>query len=64
LQLKQAQQAYELAKTSFQAGTVTNLDLLDSETALSESRLALIKSKIDYTVSLLKLRIAIGEHIY
>jgi len=64
LQLKQAQQAYELAQTSFQAGTITNLDLLDSETALSESRLALIKSKIDYTVSLLKLKIATGEHIY
>ena len=64
LQLKQAQQAYELAQTSFQAGTVTNLDLLDSETTLSESHLALIKSKIDYTVSLLKLKIAIGEHIY
>jgi len=64
LQLKQAQQAYELAQTSFQAGTITNLDLLDSETALAESRLALIKSKIDYTVSLLKLKIATGEHIY
>jgi len=64
LQLKQAQQAYELAETSFQAGTITNLDLLDSETALAESRLALMKSKIDYTVSLLKLKIATGEHIY
>jgi outer membrane protein TolC len=64
LQLKQAQQAYGLAQTSFQAGTVTNLDLLDSETALAESRLALMKSKIDYTVSLLKLKIATGEHIY
>jgi len=64
LQLKQAQQAYELAQTSFQAGTVTNLDLLDSETAMAESRLALIKSRIDYTVSLLKLKIATGEHIY
>ena len=64
LQLKQAQQAYELAQTSFQAGTITNLDLLDSETALAESRLALMKSKIDYTVSLLKLKIATGEHIY
>jgi outer membrane protein TolC len=64
LQLKQAQQAYELAQTSFQAGTVTNLDMLDSETALAESHLALIKSKIDYTVSLLKLKIATGEHIY
>ena len=64
LQLKQAQQAYKLAQTSFQAGTITNLDLLDSETALAESRLVLMKSKIDYTVSLLKLKIATGEHIY
>jgi len=64
LQLKQAQQAFELAQTSFQAGTVTNLDLLDSQTALAESRLALMKSKIDYTVNLLKLKIATGEHIY
>jgi len=64
LQLKQAQQAYELAQVSFQAGAITNLDLLDSETALAESRLALAKSRIDYTVSLLKLKIAMGEHIY
>jgi len=64
LQLKQAQQAFELAHTSFLAGTITNLDLLDSETALAESRLALMKSKIDYTVSLLKLKIATGDHIY
>jgi len=64
LQLKQARQAYELAQTSFQAGTITNLDLLDSETSLAESRLALMKSKIDYTVSLLKLKISTGERIY
>jgi len=64
LQLKQAQQAYELAQTSFQAGTITNLDLLDSETVMAESRLALMKSRIDYTVSLLKLKIATGEQIY
>ena len=64
LQLKQAQRALELAQVSFQAGTITNLDLLDSETSLAESRLALMKSRIDYTVSLLKLKIATGEHIY
>ena len=64
LQLRQAQQAYELAQTSFRAGVITNLDLLDSETSLAESRLALMKSKIDYTVSLLKLKIATGDHIY
>jgi outer membrane protein TolC len=64
LQLTQAQQAYSLAETSFQAGAITNLDLLDSSTSLSESRLALLKTKIDYTVSLLKLKIALGDRIY
>jgi len=64
LQLEQAASAYALALTSFQAGTITNLDLLDSATSLSESRLSLMKSRIDYTVSLLKLRIATGERIY
>jgi outer membrane protein len=64
LQLHQAQEAYNLAETKFEAGTITNLDLLDSSTSLSESRLALMKSKIDYTVNLLKLKIALGERIY
>jgi outer membrane protein TolC len=64
LQLQQAQQAYQLAETSFKAGTITNLDLLDSSTSLSESRLAVMKSHVDYTVSLLKLKIALGERIY
>ena len=64
LQLKQAQQAYTLAETSFKAGVITNLDLLDSSTSLAESQLSVTKSHIDYTVNLLKLKIAIGERIY
>ena len=64
LQLQQASQAYELAEVSYKAGTITNLDLLDSYTSLSESKLGLFKTKIDYTVSLLKLKIATGEQIY
>ncbi|MBP1618365.1 MAG: outer rane efflux protein [Bacteroidetes bacterium] len=64
LQLKQAEQAYALAQTSFKAGTITNLDLLDSSTSLAESHLSVTKSHIDYTVNLLKLKIAIGERIY
>jgi outer membrane protein TolC len=64
LQVEQAQKAYELAQASFKAGVITNLDLLDSETALAESRLALMKSNIDYTVSALRVRIATGEKIY
>jgi len=64
LQVEQAQQAYSLAETSYQAGAITNLDLLDSFTSLSESKLVLLKTKIDYSASLLKLKIALGEQIY
>ncbi len=64
LQLHQAMQAYKLAEVSYQAGTITNLDLLESYTALSESKLALFKTKIDYTVNLQKLKIALGQRIY
>jgi len=64
LQVQQAIQAYELANVSYQAGAITNLDLLDSYTSLSESKLGLFKTKIDYTVSLQRLKIALGEKIY
>jgi len=57
-------QAYSLAETNFQAGGITNLDLLDSSTSVAESKLALLKTKIDYSVSFLKLKIALGEQIY
>lgn len=64
LQLEQAIKAYSLAVTSFNSGVITNLDLLDSNTAVSESRLLLLKSKIDYEASKYKLKAALGERIY
>jgi len=64
LQLQQAQQAYALAETSFKSGVITNLELLDNSTSLSEVGLSVLKSKIDYSLSLLKLRLSIGEQIY
>jgi len=64
MQLTRALQAYELAQVSFKNGAVTNLDLLDSETAVSESRLQLLKSRLDYLVSIYKLKIALGNPIY
>lgn len=64
LQFKQASQAYALAQTSYKAGTITNLDLLDSSTSLSESSLAVTKSRIDYTVSVYMLKLALGDRIY
>ena len=64
LQLAQALRAYSLAETSFRSGSITNLDLLDSNTSVSESRLLLLKARIDYAASVYKLRAAMGERLY
>jgi outer membrane protein len=64
LQLEQAQKAYSLAETSFRSGTITNLELLDANTAVSESRLMLLKARIDYAASIYRLKTALGERLY
>ncbi len=63
LQLAQAEEAYQLAQVNFNSGAITNLDLLDSETAVSESQLLLLKSRIDYIVYSYNLKIALGNRI-
>ena len=64
LQLNQAQQAFALAQTSFKAGNITNLDMLDASTTVSESKLTLLKSKIDYILNVYKLKAALGQRLY
>jgi outer membrane protein len=64
LQLAQALRAYSLAETSFKSGSITNLDLLDSNTSVSESRLLLLKARMDYAASVYKLKAAMGERLY
>jgi outer membrane protein len=64
LQLKQAVKAYSLAETSFKSGIITNLDLLDANTSVSESSLMLLKARIDYAASIYRLKAALGERIY
>jgi outer membrane protein len=64
LQLAQALRAYSLAETSFKSGTITNLDLLDANTTVSESSLLLLKARIDYAASIYKLKAALGERLY
>jgi outer membrane protein len=64
LQLSQAQEALGLAETSYQNGTLTNLDLMDATMSVSESKLQLLKSKIDYSVSLYRLKMALGDRLY
>ena len=64
LQLEQAEKASSLAETSFRSGIITNLELLDASTSVSESRLFLLKAQIDYVVSIYKLKAASGERLY
>ena len=64
LQLKQASKAYSLAETSFKSGVITNLDLLDANTSVSESELMLLKARIDYIASIYMLKAALGEKLY
>lgn len=64
LQLSQSQEAFQLAQANFKAGVITNLDLLDAATAISESSLLLLKSRIDYITNVFKLKVSIGDRFY
>ncbi len=64
LQLDQAMEAHRLADLSFKAGTLTNLDLLDSESLEEESRLNLIRAKMDFMINSAKLDISVGKQGY
>jgi outer membrane protein TolC len=54
----------KLATVSYEAGAITNLELLDAEINLAESKLMLVKSQIDYQISLTALDLAIGNRLY
>ena len=64
LQLEQAEEARKLADLSYKAGTLTNLDLLDSESIEAESRLNLLRVKTEYMINAAKLDISIGKRGY
>jgi outer membrane protein len=64
LQVEQAQKAFDMAELSYKTGVLTNLELLDANTAMSESKLLLLNSKIEYILSLYGLKMAVGEQLY
>lgn len=64
LQLQQARRAYEMAKVKFDAGVITNLELIESSTSVSESELMLMKSKVDCALNSFNLKSAIGQRLY
>lgn len=63
-QVRQAEQAVSMARVRYNAGVNTNLDLLDAETALSQTKLIRLRALYDYTMSLVALDRATGKRAW
>lgn len=64
IQIREAEQALSMAKTRYEAGVITNLDLLDAQTTLSQVKLIRLRALYDYTVSLNALDKATGRRVW
>ena len=62
--VEQAKSAVEQARIRYQAGTITNLDLLDAETSLSEAELMQIQALYQFVVSRYELDQAVGTKVW
>ena len=57
-----AEAALGLAEQRFQNGLLTNLDYMDSQLALTQSRIAYMNALANYQIAKARLRKAVGEH--
>jgi outer membrane protein len=57
-----AQAALELAQARYENGLLTNLDYMDSQLALTQSRVAYLNALANYQIAEAKLRKAIGDY--
>jgi outer membrane protein len=62
--VRQAEEAVSMAKTRYEAGVVTNLDLLDSETTLTQAKLGYLRALYAYSVSLVDFDRATGKQVW
>jgi outer membrane protein TolC len=60
---EQAEEALRLARARADAGTGTQLDVLDAQTALTEARTTQVQALHDYTVARARLERAIGQEV-
>jgi outer membrane protein TolC len=63
LQVQQAEEALQLAEVNYSIGAITNLDLLDAQTLLAESKIMLLKARVDSAISIVRLDISVGRAI-
>ena len=60
VQLQQAHEAVAIARTKYETGSITNLDLLDAETAESSARLMNLQALYRFVISKYELSRAVG----
>ena len=60
VQLQQAQEAVAIARTKYETGSITNLDLLDAETEESSARLMNLQALYRFVISKYELSRAVG----
>ena len=63
VQLNQAEDAVSIARTRYETGSITNLDLLDAETAESASRLSNLQALYRLVISKYELDRAVGTPV-
>jgi outer membrane protein len=61
--IEQAKKAMAYAQARYEAGTITNLDLLDTEDALTEAEFAKLRALYQFVLSKLTLQRAVGNPI-
>jgi outer membrane protein len=64
IQVQQAEEAISLANTQYEAGVVTNLDLLDAQTAYAQAKLIHLRALYQYTMSRNQLNQAVGAKVW
>jgi len=64
LQVRQAEDALSIARKRYDAGTVSNLDVLDAETSLAQTNLLQLRAEYAYVISRYALDRAIGTQTW
>jgi len=64
LDMEQAQRAVDLARAKYNAGVITNLDLLEAQTALERAQLSDVQTLFGFVLSKYQLKRAIGERLW
>jgi outer membrane protein TolC len=64
LQVRQAEAAVSMADVRYEAGVITNLDVLDAQTSLQEARLMRLRAQYDVVRARYELERAVGARVW